>query len=170
LSKQDVRVTIRLLPEKADVYEDFKKLVTERLHSDVCYVTTMLLESFTNAVNETPNLEDPISLNFVKQNIQINMGCAFNYYTKKARRTPQDVTGIVTDSHNLLPDILNQYPDMNLKAREFWFKEFQSQGLIPNGKDPYVSTGKQKHKHFFKKRLREYCMTFVIWLKRWVKR
>lgn len=151
-AKDDLRVTIRLLPEKADVYEDYKKVITERLHSDICYVTTMLMESFVNAVNETPNAESPYFMNFVKQNVQVNMGCNFNYFTKKARRNAHDqAEDVVTDTHHLMPEVVNQYPDLSVKARDFWFKEFQDQGLIPKV-PPIVSTGKPKHKSNFLKR------------------
>lgn len=157
---EDTRVTIRLLPEKAHVYQDFKDVVTKRLHSDVCYVTTMLMESFVNAVQETPNPDNPLEMNFVKQNIQINMGCDFNYYTKKARRTPSDLSEITTDTHNVLPNVLNQFPELNAKAREFWFREFQLQGLIPKQtRDPYVSTAKPKQSRW--KKLIYYCKTIM---------
>jgi hypothetical protein len=149
---QDLRVTIRLLPDKADVYEDYKKVITERLHSDICYVTTMLMESFTNAVNESPNADSLLMMNFVKQNVQINMGCNFNYFTKKARRNAHDpAEDVITDTHHLMPEVVSQYPDLSEKARQFWFKEFQDQGLIPKDKDPSVSTGKRKGiTNFFK--------------------
>lgn len=40
------KVTIRVLPEKLQVYPRFKELVTKRLGSDVCFVTTSLWEAF----------------------------------------------------------------------------------------------------------------------------
>jgi hypothetical protein len=155
------------LPEKADVYDNFKKVTTDRLHSDVCYVMTMLMESFTNAVNESPNPDDPLTLHFVKQNVQINMGCNFNYFTKKARRNAKDpAEDVITDTHNLLPNIVDDMPNLSPKARSFWFQEFQAQGFIPKeanlDTDPVVSTGKtQKKKFSFFGKIRKYCMTFV---------
>jgi hypothetical protein len=171
--KKDVRVTIRLLPEKQEVYNDYKKVVTERLHSDVCYVTTMLMESFLNSINEMPNSDLPFELNFVKQNVQINMGCNFNYYTKKARRNaPNDpAEDVVTDTHNLLPNIVDQVPDLSEKARKFWFNELQAQGFISKDASPdappLVSTvvSQKKKKSFFGS-IHSYCMTFVCWVLR----
>lgn len=167
MKKDEVRTTIRLLDGHEDVYQEYKKVVIERLHSDICYVTTMLFESFINAVNETPNADSPFIMNFLKQNVQINMGCDFNYYTKKARRTPQDLTGVVADRHNLIPEVLDQYPQLSQKARDFWFREFQEQGLIPKQQtDPFISTGKSEEPkvNFFRKFLK-HCITFVtkVW-------
>jgi hypothetical protein len=139
-------VTIRLLDGKEQVYDLFKKTVTEQLHSDVCYVTTMLMESFNQAITQMPNPDQQLIMRFVKQSIQINMGCTFQYYTKKARRTPQDETSIITDKHNLLPEVTNQYQNLSKEAREFWLKEFQEEGIIP----PTVSTPTLKTK-FIKK-------------------
>lgn len=178
-NNKDVRVTIRLLPEKAQVYDDFKSVVTKRLHSDVCYVTTMLMESFVNAVNESPNVDNPVMLNFVKQNVQINMGCNFNYYTKKARRNaPDRAEDVVTDTHNLLPNVVDDVPNLSEKARRFWFEELKAQGFIPEGasldqpiiQDPSVSTGKEQVKSlsFFGK-VHKYCMTFVCKLRKLLK-
>lgn len=162
--KKQLMVTIRLNEDKADVYKDFKEVVIDKLHSDVCYVTTMLMESFTKAVNGKPNPDDPTVLNFVKQNVQINMGCNFNYFTKKARRNaPDRAQDVVTDTHNLLPNVADDFPNISEKARSFWFEEFQAQGIIPKNvnfdgtvkprrrrkrADPLVSDGRKHNKHF----------------------
>jgi hypothetical protein len=161
---KDLRVTIRLIPEKAQVYDDFKDVVTNRLHSDICYVTTMLMESFVSAVNETSNPDDPLTMHFVKQNVQVNMGCNFNYYTKKARRNaPDRAEDVITDTHNLLPNVVDDFQNISEKARKFWFEEFQAQGIIPKNKvDPSVSTGKQPMKKFsFFGKVWSYCKTIV---------
>lgn len=172
-TNKDVRVTIRLLPEKAQVYDDFKQICQERLHSDICYVTTMLMESFTNAVNESPNADDPVTLHFVKQNVQINMGCNFNYYTKKARRNaPSDpAEDVVTDTHNLLPNVVDDVPNLSAKARAFWFEELKAQGFIDKNAsldvDPSASTPKEHKKSLsFFSRIHKYCMTKYDMLKR----
>ena len=125
------------------------------------------MESFVNAVNETPNTDDPITLHFVKQNIQINMGCNFNYFTKKARRNAKDpAEDIITDTRNLLPNVVDDLPQLSQKARSFWFDEFKAQGLIPKDANldspPSVSAPeKQKKKLSFFGKIRKYCMTFV---------
>jgi hypothetical protein len=176
--KKDVRVTIRLLPDKARVYDDFQTVVHDKLHSDNCYVLTMLMESFVNAVNESPNADDPLTLHFVKQNVQINMGCNFNYYTKKARRNaPSDpAEDVVTDTHNLLPNVVDDVPNLSAKARAFWFEELKAQGFISKDANldapPSVSTPKAPEKSlpFFGK-VHKYCMTFVCWIKRsWLRK
>jgi len=135
-------VTIRLVDGKEQVYELFKKTVTEKLHSDVCYVTAMLMESFNQAVLQTPNPDEQLIMRFVKQSIQINMGCTFQYYTKKARRTPQDDTSVISDTHNLLPEMVNQSDAMNQKAQQFWIDELKAQGW--NLSPPTVSTRKRE--------------------------
>jgi hypothetical protein len=149
-------VTIRLLDGKEEVYDDFKAVVTQELHSDVCYVVTMLMETFNQAVAQKPKAE-PIVMEFVKQNVQINMGCTFQYYTKKARRTPQDLIGVTTDKHTFLPPLLNQFPTLSKEAQEYWIKELQAQGYIltpPTAKPKSTFTQKLKDiwrivKHLF---------------------
>ena len=122
-------VTIRLLDEEEHVYPEFKRIVVERQHSDVCYVLTMLMKAYNQAVNGCPNPDSALTMSFLKQNVQINMGCTFQYYTKKARRVPQDETDIVTfDRRNLLPEIVNQHGLMSEKAKQFWIEELQFQG------------------------------------------
>ncbi len=130
-------VTIRLLDGKEEVYDKFKALVTQDLHSDVCYVTTMLMETFNNAVTQKPSAEQAVTMKFVKQNVQINMGCTFQYYTKKARRTPQDPFTTITDPHNLVPEVVSQFPSLTKEAQQFWINELRSQGFTV---DPPVST------------------------------
>lgn len=134
-------VTIRLNRDEPEVYDDFKKVVIQKQHSDVCFVLSMLMKAYTSAVNNVPNPDDPVTLTFLKQNVQVNMGCTFQYYTKKARRTPQDETSILSDRHNLLPEVTNQYQNLNKQAREFWLHEFQAEGIIPTT----VSTPNRKH-------------------------
>lgn len=129
-------VTIRLLDGKEAVYDDFKLNVIDRLHSDVCYVTTMLMEVFNQALEQNPKAE-PVMMKFVKQNIQINMGCTFQYYTKKARRTPQDDISTISDRDSFIPRFTEQFPTMRKKAQDFWIEELKAQGwdLTPPGSE-----------------------------------
>jgi hypothetical protein len=144
-------VTIRLLPEERDVYTEFKEIVSKKQHSDVCYVLAMLMKAYTQAVNSSPDPADPVTLKFLRQSVQINMGCTFQYYTKKARRTPTDPFTIITDKHNLLPEVTNQYPQLTKEAREFWLREFIAEGIIPkpaippSKKPENTITSKLKH-------------------------
>jgi len=63
------RVTIRVLPQKMQIYPRFKELVTEQLGSDVCFVTTSLWEAFIQAMAEVPpEPQDQIEMKFLKQN------------------------------------------------------------------------------------------------------
>jgi len=158
---KDLRVTIRLLPDKEKVYEDYKQLVTETLHSDVCYVTTMLMESFTKAVLQAPSPDAPIEMRFLKQNVQINMGCNFNYYTKKARRTIQDKETLDFTKNAVLGNLIEMWPTLKPESQAYWRKVLTEQGII---EAPSVSTRKPeslKRKIF---RLLKHCMTFVTGL------
>lgn len=159
----DCRVTIRLLPEKAKVYEEFKNVVTKKLHSDVCYVTTELMETFVKAVNQLPNEpSSPVELRFFKQNVQINMGCNFNYYTKKARRDTHDTPESATvEKNHVFPEVANQFPNLKQESREFWLEVFRAEGIIL---DPSVST--RTSEGIIKKicSLWHHCMTFVTGL------
>ena len=84
MEQESTRVTIRLAKGKEQVYQDFKDLVIDELHSDVCYVMTMLMEDFTKTMRELP---EPTKMTLLQQNITINKGPAnYYYYAKKPRR------------------------------------------------------------------------------------
>jgi hypothetical protein len=160
-----VRVTIRLLPNKEELYEDFKDIVINDLHSDVCYVMSSLMESFVSAIRNNPKAEDPLIMHFVHQNVQINMGCTFQYMTKRAKRQAPDDTTIISDRHNLIPEFVDRHGALSQSARDYWFKVFQEQGIIP--KNPSVSTGKHKRRCKKLRKLMVQCMTFVTaWRKK----
>jgi hypothetical protein len=127
--RREQRVTIRLLPESVSDYEEFKDLVWNVLHSDVCYVMGQLFRAFNQAVKQLPHADEKVEMRFFRQNVQINVGCTFQYYTKKARRCPQDAFSVVTDRHNLLPDLVDQFPQLSSKAKQFWIEELTKQGF-----------------------------------------
>jgi hypothetical protein len=171
------RVTIRVLPQKMQIYPRFKELVTEILGSDVCFVTTSLWEAFLQAMDQNPPADQPIEMKFLRQNVQINIGCQFLYQPKKSRRTPASKTWtgsdpsfpfyVERDKNPLLPELLDQWENLSGKSKEFWIQRFKEKGIIPKDPSPSVSTpGKDKPlKKFFK--LLENSMTFVTaWLKR----
>lgn len=190
------RVTIRVLPSKAQVYPRFKELVIEKLGSDVCFVTTSLWEAFLQAMDQVPpEPEDKIEMKFFKQNVQINMGCQINYQPKKSRRTPasktwtgQDPTFpfyINRDKNPLLPEFLDQWESMGDRSRHFWLKKLVEKGIVPaealtikeheinkqtpkiNKEDPLVSTPRRDK--LLKKifKITSECMTNVTaWLRR----
>ena len=175
------RVTIRVLPQKMQIYPRFKELVTEQLGSDVCFVTTSLWEAFINAMDQNPPAsEDLIEMKFIRQNVQINIGCQILYQPKKARRTPESKawTGsdpsfpfyVDRDKNPLLPEFLDQWEKLSEKSKEFWRIRLQEKGIIPADPEPAppsVSTpAKDKLLKKIFKTLNN-SMTFVTgWLKR----
>lgn len=144
--------TIRLLPDKIHVYDDFKNLVKDVLHSDICYVTTSLFEAFNQAVLKTPNANDPVTMKFLKQNVQINIGCNFNYNVAKARRN-QYPPKTELDKNNFFPMLIEQWPTMTTKSKKFWTDRLKEVGIIKTRKrrPPSVSTRKKKGSHTRKK-------------------
>lgn len=169
------RVTIRVLPEKMQVYPRFKELVTKQIGSDVCFVTTSLWEAFIQAMDENPPTSNsPVEMKFMRQNVQINIGCQILYQPKKARRSPQG-THLGTlksfpfyiDKHNeqLLPQILDQWETMKEESKQFWRKRLIEAGIIQDA--PSVST--PQHDKPLKKIFKtlKNSMTFVTgWLKK----
>ena len=90
-SKYGKIFNIRVPPQKQPIIDEFKALIKEKLHSDTCFVTTMLIESFVKAHRETP---EPTVIRLVRQNITINQNCTNIYGTslKRARRLmPKDL-------------------------------------------------------------------------------
>lgn len=90
-SKYGKIFNIRVPPQKQPIIDEFKALIKEKLHSDTCFVTTMLIESFVKAHRETP---EPTVIRLVRQNITINQNCTNIYGTslKRPRRLmPKDL-------------------------------------------------------------------------------
>lgn len=126
------RVTIRLEPGKEHVYTAFKELVINTLHSDVCYVTTSLMEAFTHAMQQNPKLT-PVTITFARQNVQINMGCTFQYYTKKAKRIPYDGRKAQNvDKNYFFPLLLEEWPTLDAQAKAYWLHRLREQGILPS--------------------------------------
>ena len=139
------KVTIRVLPEKMQIYPRFKELVTEQLGSDVCFVTTSLWEAFLQAMDQNPPaINDPIEMKFMRQNVQINIGCQILYQPKKARRTPGTFLKtdksfpfyVEKDRGHLLPGFLDQWDHMSEKSKSFWLQRLQEKGIIPHEEPP----------------------------------
>ena len=133
------RVTIRLPPEKLEIYQEFKYIVTEVLHSDICYVIGELLEAFVNAVKQVPNPDSKITLTFAKQNIQINMGCNFNYNVKKPKRLPHQncisEESLKISKNYVLPNLIEQWPTLKPRAQEYWRQALTEAGILALGSD-----------------------------------
>jgi len=138
------RVTIRLPSEKMQVYEEFKRIVIEKQHSDICYVIGELMEVYVNATKQIPDPDKQIVLRFMKQNIQINMGCNFNYNVKKPKRLPHqdlinnlDLEAKVKLSKNLvLPNLIEQWPTLKPHAQLYWRQQLTKAGILPLGSNP----------------------------------
>lgn len=128
MKENDLRVTIRLLPEKKQVYQDFKQNVIEVYHSDICYVMTSLMEAFNAATNQKPNA-DTVTMKFIKQNVQINIGCNFNYNVKKARRI-QHETELNVNKNIFFPKLIEDWQTMTDKNKTFWLQRLQEEGII----------------------------------------
>lgn len=133
MNRKDLRVTIRLLPDKQEVYNQFKDNVINRYHSDICYVMTSLMEAFNTATLKSPNPDQTVTMTFLKQNVQINIGCNFNYNVKKARRIQHEV-GTKVGKNIFFPELLNQWDTMTKANQQFWLNEFRNKGIIPTTK------------------------------------
>lgn len=131
------RVTIRVQPGKELVYPEFKELVTEKLGSDVCFVTTSLWEAFNQAIKSAPNPADPVTLKFLRQHIQLNIGCNFNYNVKKSRRVPPPKTllpEVQLDRNHILPGLLEMWPTLKPESKAYWRKVFKEAGILPEAR------------------------------------
>ena len=170
------RVTIRVLPEKMQIYPRFKELVCEQLGSDVCFVTTSLWEAFLQAMDQNPPVSDqPIEMKFMRQNVQINIGCQILYQPKKARRYP-NYPGkqgfpfhLEKENSHLLPEILDQWETLKQSTKDFWIQRLREKGIIPPDPEPLPSVSTPAHdkplKKIFKTLLNS--MTNVTgWIKR----
>jgi hypothetical protein len=148
------KVTVRVLPEKREVYPRFRDLVTKKLGSDVCFVTTCLWEAFLVGMDQLPSAEDQLEMKFLRQNVQINIGCQITYQPKKARRSPgspgRSLEPIIEIRKNhLLPLLLDEWKTLNGKSKKYWREVLKDAGVIPKHKKrkrhpPSVSTGKRK--------------------------
>lgn len=149
-------------------------MARDRLHSDVCYITTGLWEAFLLAIEQTPMpAESKFSIEFPRQTIQINMGCTFHYNVRKPKRIPQDPKTLDLNKNRLLPLLIDEWPTLKPAAQEFWRQEFKRQGII---QDPVRKRRKaqkpriQKRKHKTPAEFMELCMTFVTDGLRWLVR
>lgn len=141
---------MRVLPEKRQIYPRFRDYVTKELGSDVCYVTTSLWEIFLRGMDQLPPTKEPLEIKFLRQNVQINMGCTMNYNVKKARRTP-GALGLPTldiGKNHFFPLLLEEWPILSEAQKLFWRQRLQEAGIIPKPRknrksSPSISTGKR---------------------------
>lgn len=170
------RVTIRVLPEKMQIYPRFKELVTKELGSDVCFVTTSLWEAFLQAMDQNPPADQPIEMKFLRQNVQINIGCKILYQPKKARRYPEKMQPdpgfpyfMDKNKNHILPGIIEQWDQLKPVAQDFWRKRLIEAGIMPAPQSlPSVSSAASRDKPLKKiyKTLRHSMTNVTAWLKR----
>jgi len=138
-------VTIRLNTGKEYVYDEFKDNVINKQHSDVCYVLTCIMESYNKAVANIPDPDSKVTMEFMKQTVQINIGCNFNYNTKKARRLPPET--IRKQKNYFLPLVLDEWDTLSEKQKNYIRQQLAKEGIIPS-----VSNGTKENRiiKFFK--------------------
>lgn len=158
MKQGDCRVTIRMIPGKENVYQQFKQNVIEVYHSDICYVMTSLMEAFNAATDQKPNA-DTVVMKFYKQNVQINIGCNFNYNVKKARRIQTD-TDLTVNKNIAWPNFIEEWPNMTQENKQFWLNELQNHGIIPKQKN-FQQTQPRDKSHTLLHTLQK----FVKWLR-----
>lgn len=134
------QVSFRLKKDKAYLRDEFYTLVVDQLGSDTCFVHTCLMEAFVQAFKQVPNpenLQNPFEIKFLRQNVQVNIGCNMNYFTKKARRIPAGAQEALSkptvelDRNHVLPLLLELWPTLSEKSRAFWRQRLEEAGIIP---------------------------------------
>ena len=170
------KVTVRVLPEKLQVYPRFKDLVTKKLGSDVCFVTTSLWEAFLIGMDQLPPTNEQLEIKFLRQNVQINIGCQITYQPKKARRSPA-TPGVSQEpiieirKNHLLPLLLDEWKTLNEASKKYWRIRLIEAGIIEKPKrrrkkHPSVSTRKPKGTiKSIKKRMKNSMTKAVGWLR-----
>lgn len=144
INEGPAQVNVKINPGKRMIYPQFKELVTEQLGSDVCYVTVELWELFLNAMKSAPNPSETITLKFLRQNVQLNIGCNFSYNVRRARRAPPGplLPEVKLDRNHILPGLIEMWPTLTPASRAFWTKALQEAGVMPSL--PSISTGAPK--------------------------
>lgn len=152
------KVTVRVLPEKRQIYPRFKDLVTKELGSDVCFVTMALWEAFLNGMDQLPPVDEQLEIKFARQNVQINIGCQITYQPMKARRTPGSLSPLPTmevKKNYFFPLLLEEWETLGEPQKQFWRERLLEAGIIEQPRarrkrssraPPSVSTGNRKHK------------------------
>lgn len=73
---------IRVPLDKQPIIDEYKEIVIDRQHSDLCYVTTSLIEAYVKAFREVP---EPTIIRLFKQDITIQQNCT-NIYGATLRK------------------------------------------------------------------------------------
>ena len=128
--------------------------MTKELGSDVCFVTTSLWEIFLRGMDQLPPTNEPMEIKFLRQNVQINMGCQIFYAPQKARRIPgSEFPKIEINKNHFFPLLLDEWKTLSAAQKLFWRQRLKEAGVIPRARQkgsrrraPYVSTGRRKRK------------------------
>lgn len=133
----------------------------------MCYVTVELWEAFSQAIKNAPNPSAPVTLKFLRQHIQLNIGCNFNYNVRKARRLPTGpaLPEIQLDRNHILPGLLEMWPTLKPESKKWWRKALRVAGVLEPRRArkhtlPSVSTGKRKDTIAEERRSMDQSMTF----------
>ena len=138
------KVTYRIKQEDKPLYKEIKQFVKDELHSDICFFQWTSLRSFYNAFKNGPNKEDKIEVKFLRQNVQVNIGCTMNYNRLKARRLPPKEPPIELRKDHLLPLLLEQWSTLSEAKKQFWRERLIESGISTESTEthPSVSDGK----------------------------
>lgn len=156
LDKYGKMVSYRIKHEDSDEYNKIKKFIIDELGADMCFIQWNLLRAFFNGMTQAPNPKNEIELKFLRQNIQLNVGCTINYNRIKARRLPKPQPPVIkTDREFKLPLLLEDWDLLSEKSKAFWRQAIIDRGIMP-GPDqdthPLISDGTQyKRISFFEK-------------------
>jgi len=112
-------------------------------------------------MDQLPPVEDQLEIKFLRQNVQINIGCQITYQPKKARRSPitpgvsQEPIIEIRKNH-LLPLLLEEWKTLNDASKRYWTERLIETGIIKKPRRrktvplrdslPSVSTGNKKQR------------------------
>lgn len=126
------QVGYRIKKSDEQHYLEIKDFIINDLGADMCFIQWNLLKAFFNGLTQAPPANDVIELKFLRQNIQLNVGCTINYNRVKARRLPPvyQPDKIKTDEIFRVPLLLEDYELLNDKAKVFWKKAIIEKGIV----------------------------------------
>lgn len=115
-------------------------------------------------MDQLPPVEDQLEIKFLRQNVQINIGCQITYQPKKARRSPM-TPGVSQEpiieirKNHLLPLLLEEWKTLNDRSKAYWRKILIDSGIMES--PPSVSTGIIESTSFQARQEMENSMTNV---------
>lgn len=135
------------------MYNEIKDFIIDELGSDLCFVQWSLLKAFFKGLKNSPSPEqENIELKFLRQNIQLNIGCTINYNRLKARRLPHEIPReppVQVDRSFKLPLLLEDWDLLSEKSKAFWKQAMIEKGIL-EAPHPLTSTrAPEKRKSFF---------------------